>query len=44
MVADGGTRNCLEKFNNIKLNTGEYLLDSPMIEIQMGCVDVVIWV
>ena len=44
MIADGGTINFFGKFHNIKLNMGEYLLDSPMISIQMGSVDVVLGV
>lgn len=36
MIADGGTINCLGNCHNIKLNMGEYLLVSLMIEIQMG--------
>jgi hypothetical protein len=31
MIVDGGTINCSRKCHNIKLGTGEYLLDSPMI-------------
>jgi hypothetical protein len=42
MITNGGTINCYRKFHNIKLNTGEYFLDSPMIAIQMGGVDVVL--
>jgi hypothetical protein len=42
MIANGGTINCSRKFHSINLNTGEYFLDSPMISIQMGGVDVVI--
>jgi hypothetical protein len=44
MIADGGTINCSGKCHSIKLNMGEYLLDSPMISIQMGGVDVVLGV
>jgi hypothetical protein len=44
MIEDGGTINCSGKFHGIKINMGEYLLDSPMIAIQMGGVDVVVWV
>jgi hypothetical protein len=36
MIANGGTINCSGKCHDIKLNMGEYLLDSPMMEIQMG--------
>jgi hypothetical protein len=44
MIADGGTINCSGKCHSIKLNMGEYFLDSPMISIQMGGVDVVLGV
>jgi hypothetical protein len=44
MIADGGTINCSRKFHSIKLNMGDYFLDSPMIAIQMGGVDVVLGV
>jgi hypothetical protein len=44
MIVDGCTINCYGKFHSIKLNMGEYLLDSPMISIQMGGVDVVLGV
>jgi hypothetical protein len=44
MIADGGIINCSGKCHSIKLNMGEYLLDSPMIAIQMGGVDVVLGV
>jgi hypothetical protein len=44
MIADGGTINCSRKCHSINLNTGEYLLDSPMISIKMGGVDVVLGV
>ena len=44
MIADGGTINCSWKCHSIKLNMGEYLLDSPTISIQMGGVDVVLGV
>jgi hypothetical protein len=40
MIANGRTINCSGNFHSIKLNTVEYLLDIPMIEIQMGGVDV----
>jgi hypothetical protein len=42
MVADGGTINCFEKCHSIKLVVGEYLLDSPMIAIQMHDANVVL--
>jgi hypothetical protein len=44
MIAYGDTINHFGKFYNIKLNMGEYFLDSPMISIQMGGVDVVLGV
>jgi hypothetical protein len=40
MIANGGTINCPGKCRSIKLNMEEYFLDSPMISIQMGGVDV----
>ncbi len=36
MIVDGGTLNFSGKCHNIKLNMEEYLLVSPMIDIQMG--------
>jgi len=44
MVASGGTINCSGKCHNIKLSMGEYLLNSPMLSIPMGGVDVVLGV
>ena len=44
MIVDGGTINCLGKFHSIKLIMGKYLLDSLIIAIQMGGVDVVLGV
>eukprot|EP00253_Pinus_taeda_P022009 PITA_22009 len=44
MVASGGTINCFRKCHNIKLSVGEYVLNSPMLSIAMGGVDVVIGV
>jgi hypothetical protein len=41
MIPYVGTTNCSWKCHNIKLTMGEYLLDSPMIVIPMGGVDVV---
>jgi hypothetical protein len=41
MIADGGTINFTGNCHSIKLNIWEYLLDSTMISIQMGRVDVV---
>jgi hypothetical protein len=42
MIADGGTINCSEKCNKINLTMGEYVMNSPMIAIPMGGVDVVL--
>ena len=36
MIVDGGTINCSWKCDNINLTMGEYVLNSPMIGIQMG--------
>ena len=44
MVANGGTINFSEKCHNIKLAMGEYVLNSPMLSIPMGGVDVVLGV
>ena len=44
MIGDGGTINCSRKCHNIKLNMGEYFLDSPMISIQMGGADAILGV
>ena len=44
MIADGGSIFFFWKCHSIKLNTGEQILDSPMIFIQMGGVDVVLGV
>jgi hypothetical protein len=44
MIAYGGTINYSRKCHSIKLNMGEYLLDSPVISIKMGGVDVVLGV
>ena len=41
MIVYGVTINFSGKCHSINLNTGEYLLDSPMISIQMGRVHVV---
>ena len=40
MITDEGTINCSGKFHNINLDMGEYVLNSPMISIPMGGVDV----
>jgi len=44
MVASGGTINFLGKCHNIKPSMGEYILNSPMLSIPMGGVDVVLGV
>ena len=44
MVANGGTINFFGKCHNIKLNMGEYVLNSPMLSIPMGGVDFVLGV
>jgi hypothetical protein len=44
MIADRGTINCSGKCHTINLNMGDYLLDSPMISIQMVGVDVLLGV
>ena len=42
MVANGGTINFSGKFHNIKLTMEEYVLNSLMLSIPMGGVDVVL--
>jgi hypothetical protein len=42
MIADGGTINCSGKCNKINLTMGEYVMNSPMISIPMGGVDVIL--
>jgi hypothetical protein len=42
MIAYGGTINCSRKCNKINLTMGEYLMNSPMIDIPMGGADVVL--
>ena len=42
MVANGRTINFSGRYHNIKLSMGEYVLNSPMISIPMGVVDVVL--
>ena len=42
MIANGSTINCLRKFHNINLTIGEYVLNIPMITIQLGGTDVVL--
>ena len=44
MVANGGTINFFGKFHNIKLTMGEYVLNTPILSIPMGDVDVVLGV
>ena len=44
MVANGGTINFFGKCHNIKLSMGEYVLNSPMLSIPMGGVDVLLGV
>ena len=40
MVANGGTINFSGKFHNIKLTTGEYVLNILMLSIPMGGVEI----
>jgi hypothetical protein len=42
MIAYGGTINCLGKCSRINITMGEYVMNSPMISIPMGGVDVVL--
>ena len=42
MIADGGNINYSCKFHNINLAMGEYVLNSAMISIPIGGVDVVL--
>ena len=42
MVENGGTINFSGKCHNIKLSMGIYVLNSPMLSIPMGGVDVVL--
>jgi hypothetical protein len=42
MIANGGDINCLGKCNKINLTMGEYVMNSSMIFIPMGGVDVVL--
>ena len=44
MVTNGGTINFSRKCHNIKLNMGEYVLNSPSISIPMGGAAVVLGV
>ena len=43
-VANGGTVNFFGNCHNINLTMGEYVLNSPMVSIPMGGVDVVLGV
>ena len=42
MIVDGGTINCLGKCHNINIAMGGYVLNSPMISISMGGIDVIL--
>jgi hypothetical protein len=42
MIVDGGTINSSGKWNKINLTMGEYVMNSPMISIPMGGVDVLL--
>jgi hypothetical protein len=42
MIVNGGTINCSGKCNKINLTMGEYVMNSPMIVIPMGGLDVVL--
>ena len=44
MVANGGTINCYGKLDNIKLTMGEYVMNSPILSITMGGVDIILGV
>jgi hypothetical protein len=44
MITNGGTINFLGKFHKINLTMGEYVMNSPMISIPIGGVDVVLGV
>ena len=44
MVANGRNINFSWKYHNIKLTMGEYVLNSPILSITMGGVDVVLGV
>ena len=44
LVTSGGTINFSRKCHNIKLSMGEYLLNSPILSIPMGGVDVLLGV
>jgi hypothetical protein len=42
MIAYGGTINCSGKCNKTNLTMGKYVMNSPMIALTMGGVDVVL--
>jgi hypothetical protein len=44
MIENGGTINCSRKFHKINITMGKYVMNSPMISICMGGVDVVLGV
>lgn len=44
MIADGEIINSSRKFHKITFTMGEYVLNSPMVAIPMGGVDVVLGV
>ena len=44
IVVNGGNINFSRKFHNIKITMGGYVLNSPMLSIPMGGVDVVLGV
>ena len=44
MVANGGTINFSQEHHNIKLSVREYVLNSPILSIPMGGVDIVLGV
>jgi hypothetical protein len=44
MIADGGTINFSGKCHHINITMGEYVMNSPIISIPMGGVDVILGV
>jgi hypothetical protein len=44
MISNGGTINCSRKFHKINITMGEYVMNSPIIDIPMGGADVVLGV
>jgi hypothetical protein len=44
MITHAGTINCPRKWHSIKLTMGECLLDSPIIAIKMGGVNIILGV